>query len=71
MLNFDDDTIEQAVCPVKLQDASMTETARTCAQEKHGIMVFQLPADSPLVTTEKVRRMESERAGPLAQITNP
>ena len=34
--------------------------APTPARESGGIVVFQLPADSPEVTTEDVRRLEDE-----------
>jgi len=37
-------------------------SAPTPSQDKGGIVVFQLPADSPPVTTEEVRRIEAEGA---------
>lgn len=36
--------------------------APTPSTEKGGLVVFQLPADSPRVTTEDVRRLEAEGA---------
>jgi hypothetical protein len=34
----------------------------TPAQDKDGLVVFHLPADSPKVTTDDVRRIETEGA---------
>ena len=34
--------------------------ASTPARDKHGLVVFHLPADSPKVTTDDVRRIEAE-----------
>jgi CTP:molybdopterin cytidylyltransferase MocA len=34
--------------------------APTPSHDKGGLVVFQLPADSPTVTTEDVRRIEAE-----------
>ena len=36
--------------------------APTPSTSKDGLVVFQLPGDSPKVTTEDVRRIESEGA---------
>ena len=36
--------------------------ASTPAQAKDGLVVFHLPADSPKVTTDDVRRIEAEGA---------
>jgi CTP:molybdopterin cytidylyltransferase MocA len=35
-------------------------SASTPVQAKNGLVVFHLPADSPKVTTEDVRRIETE-----------
>ncbi len=36
--------------------------APTPSTDKNGVVVFRLPADSPRVTTEDVRRIEAEGA---------
>jgi hypothetical protein len=71
-LTLDDDILERAARQAKLRGTSLSKTvsdllrrglsAPTPSQEKGGIVVFQLPADSPSVTTEEVRRIESEGA---------
>jgi hypothetical protein len=71
-LNLDDDILQRAACQAKLRGVSLSRTvsdlvrrglsAPTPSQDKHGIVVFQLPADSPPVTTEEVRRIEAEGA---------
>lgn len=71
-LTLDDDILERAARQAKLRGASLSKTvsdlvrrglsAPTPSQEKGGIVVFQLPADSPPVTTGEVRRMEAEGA---------
>ena len=71
-LTLDDDVLELASRQAKLRGVSLSRTvsdllrrglsARTPSQEKDGIVVFQLPVDSPLVTTEHVRRIEAEGA---------
>ncbi|HUD45865.1 MAG TPA: hypothetical protein VMR33_03490 [Candidatus Baltobacteraceae bacterium] len=71
-LNLDDDTLELAARQAKLRGVSLGRTvsdllrrglsAPTPCQEKGGIVVFRLPADSPPVTTEEVRRIEAEGA---------
>ena len=68
-LNLDDDILEQAAREAKLRGASLSKTvsdlmrrglsAAGPSQEKVGIVVFRLPVDSPPVTTEKVRQIES------------
>jgi hypothetical protein len=30
------------------------------AEQKNGVVMFKLPSDSPEITTERVRRLESE-----------
>ena len=71
-LTLDDDILELAARQAKLRGASLSKTvsdlvrrglsAPTPSQDKGGIVVFQLPADSPPVTTEEVRRIEAEGA---------
>jgi hypothetical protein len=71
-LTLDDDILERAARQAKLRGTSLSKTvsdllrrglsAPTPFQEKGGIVVFRLPADSPSVTTEEVRRIESEGA---------
>jgi hypothetical protein len=71
-LNLDDDILERAACQAKLRGASLGKTvsdlvrrglnAPTPSRNEGGIVVFQLPADSPPVTTAEVRRLESEGA---------
>ena len=36
--------------------------APTPSTDEHGLVVFRLPADSPKVTTDDVRRIEAEGA---------
>ena len=71
-LTLDDDILERAACRAKLRGVSLSKTvsdlvrrglnAPTPSQDKGGIVVFQLPAGSPPVTTEEVRRIEAEGA---------
>jgi hypothetical protein len=71
-LNLDDDILELATRQAKLRSVSLSKTvsdllrrglnAPTPSQDKDGLVVFQLPADSPAVTTEEVRRIETEGA---------
>ena len=71
-LTLDDDILELAARQAKLRGVSLGKTvsdllrkglnAATPAQEKDGVVVFHLPADSPKVTTEDVRRVEAEGA---------
>lgn len=71
-LTLDDDILELAARQAKLRGASLSKTvsdlvrrglsAPTPSRDKDGIVVFQLPADSPPVTTEEVRRLEAEGA---------
>jgi len=69
-LTLDDDVLELAARQAKLRGVSLGKTvsdlmrkglsASTPAQDKDGLVVFQLPADSPKVTTDDVRRIEAE-----------
>jgi hypothetical protein len=71
-LTLDDDIFQLAARQAKLRGVSLSRTvsdlarrglaAPTPSQDQGGIVVFQLPADSPAVTTEEVRRIESEGA---------
>lgn len=69
-LTLDDDILELAARQAKLRGVSLGKTvsdllrkglnASTPAQDKEGLVVFHLPADSPKVTTDDVRRIETE-----------
>lgn len=69
-ISLDDDIFELVTRQAKLRGGSLGKTvsdlvrrglsAPTPSQEKSGLVVFQLPADSPTVTTEEVRRIEIE-----------
>ena len=69
-LTLDDDILELAARQAKLRGVSLGKTvsdlvrkglnASTPAQDKDGLVVFHLPADSPKVTTDDVRRIEAE-----------
>ena len=69
-LTLDDDLMQVVTRQAKLRGVSLGKTvsdlvrrglsASTPSREKNGLVVFQLPADSPTVTTEEVRRIESE-----------
>lgn len=71
-LSLDDDIFALVVRQAKLRRVSLGKTvsdlvrrglnAPTPTQEKDGLVVFQLPADSLPVTTEAVRRIEAEGA---------
>lgn len=71
-LTLDDDVLELAARQAKLRGVSLGKTvsdllrrglnASTPAREKDGLVVFHLPADSPIVTTDDVRRIETEGA---------
>ncbi|MDA1278145.1 MAG: antitoxin [Verrucomicrobia bacterium] len=71
-LTLDDDVLELAARQAKLRGVSLGKTvsdlvrrglgATTPSRDKDGIVVFQLPADSPPVTTDDVRRIEAEGA---------
>ena len=67
---LDDDVFELAARQAKLRGLSLGKTvsdlvrrglnAPTQSLEKDGLVVFRLPADSPRVTTEDIRRIEGE-----------
>jgi hypothetical protein len=69
-LTLDDDVLELAARQAKLRGVSLGKTvsdllrkglnASTPAQNKEGVLVFHLPAGSPKVTTDDVRRIEAE-----------
>lgn len=69
-LTLDDDILELVARQAKLRGVSLSKTvsdllrrglnASTPAEEKGGLVVFRLPADSPKVTTDDVRRIETE-----------
>lgn len=71
-LTLDDDILELATRQAKLRGVSLGKTvsdllrrglnASTPSLDKDGLVVFQLPADSPKVTTDEVRRIETEGA---------
>lgn len=71
-LTLDDDVAELAARQAKLRGLSLGKTvsdlvrrglnAPTLSRDEGGVVVFELPADSPVVTTEDVRRMEAEGA---------
>ena len=71
-LTLDDDILELAARQAKLRGVSLGKTvsdllrrglsAPTPSQDKNGVVVFQLPTDSPKVTTDEVRRIETEGA---------
>jgi len=71
-LTLDDDILELAMRQAKLRGVSLGKTvsdlvrrgltAATPCQDKKGLIVFQLPKDSPKVTTDEVRRIEAEGA---------
>ncbi len=69
-LSLDDDVLEIAVRQAKLRGDSLGKTvsdllrrglnAPTPSHQKDGLVMFDLPADSPMVTTDEVRRLETE-----------
>lgn len=71
-LTLDDDVLELAARQAKLRGVSLGRTvsdllrkglnASTPTRDKDGLVVFHLPADSPKVTREEVRRIEAEGA---------
>ena len=71
-LTLDDDILELAGRRAKARGLSLGRmvsdlvrrglNAPTASREQGGIVVFQLPADSPQVTMEDVRRIEAEGA---------
>ena len=71
-LTLDDDIADLAARQAKARGLSLGKTvsdlvrrglnAPTPSTDKGGLVVFQLPADSPTVTTDDVRRHEVEGA---------
>lgn len=69
---LDDDVFELASQQAKLRRISLGKAvsdlvrrglnAPADVEEKDGVLVFKLPADSPEVTTQHVRRLENESA---------
>jgi hypothetical protein len=69
-LTLDDDIVELAARQAKARGLSLGKTvsdlvrrglnAPTPSTDRGGLRVFQLPTDSPKITTEDVRRLESE-----------
>lgn len=69
-LTLDDDLMQVVTRQAKLRGVSVGRAvsdlvrrglnAPTPSRETNGFVVFQLPPDSPTVTTEAVRRIESE-----------
>ena len=69
-LTLDDDIFKLAARQAKLRGVSLGQTvsdllrkglsAPTPARDKDGLVVFHLPSDSPKVTTDDVRRLETE-----------
>ncbi|HEY3857764.1 MAG TPA: hypothetical protein VGO67_25550 [Verrucomicrobiae bacterium] len=67
-LTLDDDIHELAARQAKLRGVSLGKSisdlvrrglgAPAPCQDQNGIVVFKLPVDSPIVTTEEVRRIE-------------
>jgi hypothetical protein len=71
-LTLDDDVFEAVTLQAKARGVSLGRTvsdlvrrglnAPTASIEKGGLVVFKLPDDSPAVTPDDVRRLESEGA---------
>jgi hypothetical protein len=71
-LTLDDDIFELVTRQAKARGLSLGKAvsdlvrrglnAPTPSTAKDGLVVFQLPADSPKVTTDDVRRLEAEGA---------
>jgi hypothetical protein len=71
-LTLDDDVFELATRQAKLRGVSLGRAvsdlmrrglaASTPSRNQDGLVVFDLPLDSPVVTTEDVRRIEAEGA---------
>lgn len=69
-LTLDDDIVESIARYAKLRGVSLGKTvsdlvrrglsAPTPSVDRSGVVMFQLPADSPKVTTRAVRRIEAE-----------
>ncbi|HEX4999965.1 MAG TPA: antitoxin [Terriglobia bacterium] len=71
-ISLDDDVFAVVTRQAKARGVSLGKTisdlvrrglnAPTPSQHEEGLIVFRLPADSPTVTTDDVRRIESEGA---------
>lgn len=71
-ISLDDDLFELATRQARLRGVSLGKTisdlvrrglnAQTPARHEKGLLVFELPSDSPKVSTEQVRRIEAEGA---------
>ncbi len=69
-ITLDDDIVELVARHAKLRGVSLGKTisdlvrrglsAPTPSMDKSGLVMFQLPADSPKVTTREVRRIDAE-----------
>jgi hypothetical protein len=69
-ITLDDDVLEIVTRQAKARGVSLGRTvsdlvrrglnAPTPSTSKEGLLVFRLPDDSPSITTEDVRRLESE-----------
>ena len=69
-ISLDDDVFELVARQAKLRGVSLGKTvsdlvrrglsAPTSSRDKGGVFVFQLPADSPTVTSGEVLRLEAE-----------
>lgn len=69
-LTLDDDVFELVSRQARLRRASLGKTvsdlirrglkASTPSRTQDGLMVFDLPGDSPEVTADRVRQLESE-----------
>ena len=69
-MTLDDDLLELAARQAKLRGVSLSRAvsdllrrglhSATPSQTKDGLLMFQLPEDSPMFTTDDVRRLESE-----------
>jgi hypothetical protein len=69
-LTLDDDVLDLAARQARLRGVSFGKavsdlmrrglSAPTPARDKDGLVVFQLPAESPKVTTDDVRRIKAK-----------
>jgi hypothetical protein len=69
-LTLDDDVLEAAARLARARGVSLGRilsdlarrglSAPTPSTDKGGVVVFKLPADSPRVTTDDVRRLDTE-----------
>ena len=71
-VTLDDDIVQLVARHAKLRGVSLGKTisdlvrrglnAPTPSLDRNGLVMFQLPEDSPKVTTREVRRIEAEGA---------